>query len=92
MNDPDAKTGEAAAAAFPKAPSSDRPAAFEKPAAKPAAAAKPLSPDEAVRWHAATLCDAIEAARSAGYVVDLPFRPDALGRIAISETAKVRRR
>lgn len=49
------------------------------------------SPDAAVRRLAGGLAAAIAAARAAGYVVDAPFRADALARIAISETAAVGR-
>jgi len=48
-----------------------------------------LPPDEAVRWQAGNLRDAIIAARAAGYIVNTPFRIIDLDRIVISATAKV---
>lgn len=47
-----------------------------------------LSPADAVRWQAGMLRQAIEAARTEGYVVDLPFSLAQLDRIVISATAK----
>ena len=47
-----------------------------------------LSPADAVRWQAGMLRQAIEAARSEGYVVDVPFSLSMLDRIVISATAK----
>lgn len=48
-----------------------------------------LTPDEAVRWHASVLRDAVVVAQAAGFIVSLPFDISALDRIAISATAKV---
>lgn len=47
-----------------------------------------LSPDEAVRWQAGNLRDAIVSARAAGFVIATPFRLDDLDRITISATSK----
>jgi hypothetical protein len=47
-----------------------------------------LSPDEAVRWQAGNLRDAILSARAAGFVITTPFRLDDLDRIVISATSK----
>lgn len=47
-----------------------------------------LSPDEAVRWQAGNLRDAILSARAAGFVITTPFRLDDLDRITISATSK----
>lgn len=59
-----------------------------RPKSLPAPAEALLSPAEAVRWHAGLLRQAIEAARSEGYVVEAPFSLSALDRIVISATAK----
>lgn len=45
-----------------------------------------------VRRAAAALAEAIREARAAGYWIDMEFRAEALGRIAVSETGKVVRR
>lgn len=50
---------------------------------------KPITRDALVRYAAQNLADAITDARKAGYVVNLPFPIESLGRIAISETGKV---
>jgi hypothetical protein len=47
-----------------------------------------LAPDEAVRWQAGNLRDAILSARAAGFVITTPFRLDDLDRITISATSK----
>lgn len=47
-----------------------------------------LSTEDSVLWHAGVLRSAIEAARADGYVVQMPFRVEDLGRIAVSATAK----
>jgi hypothetical protein len=47
-----------------------------------------LSPDEAVRWQAGNLRDAILSARAAGFVITTHFRVDDLDRIVISATSK----
>lgn len=49
----------------------------------------PVLADAAVRADIAALKLSIEAARAAGYAVELPFPLEALDRIAISETGKV---
>lgn len=49
-----------------------------------------LSPDDAVRWQAGNLRDAILSARAAGFVVATPFRVDDLDRITISATSKAK--
>lgn len=49
----------------------------------------PAPADAAVRAGITALKLSIEAARAAGYVVELPFPLEALDRIAISETGKV---